>query len=116
MLLLVLFRVPFGGRAITSIETIPEGLVQSLRSDPVRDELLPLLPGGTTWPAGRASSEWNGADGNRFEFEVTEGSVGIRAHRFDGELLDALRRIHATDRWIITSTETAELFDFGRPE
>ena len=41
--------------------------------------------------------------------------MSLTAFRFEGELLAALRRIHATDRWLITSTGAAELFDFADP-
>ena len=116
MLLLVLFRVPSSARAITSIEGLPADAVQPIDVNAARTELLPLLPPGTRWLEGSGDAEWEGDDGNRLEVEVSEGSLGLRAGCYRGELLAALRRIHATDRWIITSTETAELFDFAHPE
>ena len=112
----MLFHVRSNARAIPSLELIPDGALQPIEVTRAREELLPLLPRGTTWPEGSLQAEWSGDDQNRLELEITEGSIGLRAGCYRGELLASLQRIHATDRWIITSTETAELFDFAHPE
>ena len=111
MLALVLFRVASGARALSSVTAITEGVVEQIDRHSARAELLPLLPPQTKWPEGDNDAEWSGAD-NCMELNVGKDSVGLRVLGYRGEVLAALRRIHDTNRWILVSLESGDLFDF----